>query len=136
MLLATSMRTGPHAPPPQGNYQGAANAYTQALLAEPPHPVPLLANRAACYLKAGDAARARDDCSAALELVAARLKRLEEAEAGGGAPPAGPPRQQQVEETAHHQRALLVKLLARRAAAEAQLRDLRGAEGGLLEALK
>lgn len=62
----------------QGNYRGALNAYSRALLLEPPHPSPLLANRAACHFKLGDAAACRTDCSAALEMVRGQLGSLEE----------------------------------------------------------
>jgi len=70
---------------PQGNHSGALNAYTRALQLDPPHPAPLLANRAACHIKLGDAAACHADCSAALEIVRGRLKALEAAGALGGA---------------------------------------------------
>jgi hypothetical protein len=79
----------------QGNHQGAANAYTHALLRNPQNPAPLLANRAACRLKLGDAAGAREDCTAALPLVRDCLGRLEETEASVRAVAAQQPGQQQ-----------------------------------------
>ncbi|GBF95312.1 hypothetical protein Rsub_08343 [Raphidocelis subcapitata] len=63
----------------QGNYAGAVQAYSRALQLDPPDLAPLLANRAACHLKLGAAPAAAADCGAALELVRARMARLEEA---------------------------------------------------------
>lgn len=72
--------------PAQGNFGGAVNAYSRALQLEPPDAAPLLSNRAVAHLKLGDAAACRADCSEAVELVKARLARLETAGAlGGGA---------------------------------------------------
>ena len=58
-----------------GNYRSALEAYTAAVDAEreAPHPdgtlVRLYANRAACYLKGGDAHAAEEDCTSALRLL-------------------------------------------------------------------
>ena len=58
-----------------GNYRSALEAYTAAVDAEreAPHPdgtlVRLYANRAACYLKGGDAHAAQEDCTSALDLL-------------------------------------------------------------------
>ena len=58
-----------------GNYRSALEAYTAAVDAEreAPHPdgtlVRLYANRAACYLKGGDAHAAEEDCTSALDLL-------------------------------------------------------------------
>lgn len=81
------MLSGPNT---QGNFSGAVQAYSRALQMEPPDPAPLLANRAACHLKLGAAPSAAADCGAALELVRARMARLEEAGALAPAAPAAP----------------------------------------------
>lgn len=58
-----------------GNYRSALAAYTQAVDTESraPHPdgtlVRLYANRAACFMKGGDAESAVEDCTAALDLL-------------------------------------------------------------------
>lgn len=141
--------------PRQGNYKGAVNAYSRALALDPPEDIAtaVLSNRAACRLKLGDPAAAAVDCSAALEMVRARLARAEASGAlaasgdesaqallrlpngaagdGGAAAATGAP----AEEGASLTR-LLVKLLGRRAAAAAALGDVRAAEADLTEALR
>eukprot|EP00951_Prasinocladus_malaysianus_P026738 scaffold238143_cov52-Prasinocladus_malaysianus.AAC.1 len=64
----------------QGNYKGAVNAYSRAIQLDPQH-LPSLANRAACWLKMGEAAQCLMDCDDALELLRPRAKRWEAGDA-------------------------------------------------------
>lgn len=146
----------PPCPRPQGNIAGAVHAYGRALLLDPPPTLaaPLLSNRAAALLKAGDAAGARADCGAALHLVKAELDRLT---ADGSAVAAAPPPASSSSApvcgcggapagaggnggggggAVARLQGQAARLLARRAAAAAQQGDLAAAECDLLEAIK
>lgn len=91
----------------QGNFKGAINAYSTAIQLDPEHLLSY-SNRAACWLKLGDADRCLADCEVAVELLGPRAKRWEKGDAEPG--------------ELERFRKTMARVLSRKAAAHCQVR--------------
>lgn len=108
----------------QGNYRGAINAYRRAVEIDPDTTPAIWSNMAACHLQLAEHDQCAGCCTKAIDMLRARIGRLDQPDAGGAS-----------DELKVSQRQL-VKALARRGQALASLDILPQAEADYAEAIK